>query len=214
MDSVSDQAPTRSAGEPGQSAPRPKRRRLSPDQRLAEIVTEATRLISERGFNGVSLQAVAEACEMTVPGLLHYVSNKDGLLVAILEHRDATDLAEAGIRPRRDDEQDPRAFLDSLVRRNSGQPELVRLYTVLNAESLNPDHPAHSYYTQRYRDSVGVIAELLRPLYDDADALAADVIAAMDGAQLQWLRFPDEVDLFAVWTRAADALFAAAQRRV
>jgi AcrR family transcriptional regulator len=180
---------------------------------MAEIVVEATRLISERGFNGVSLQTVAEACKMSVPGLLHYVTNKDGLLVAVLAHRDATDLAEAGIRPHRGGNQDPRAFLDALVRRNSNQRELVRLYTVLNAESLNPEHPAHEYYTQRYLDSLAVVADLLRPQYEDAERLAADVIAAMDGLQIQWLRFPESVDLFEYWSRAADALFGSATRR-
>jgi len=190
-----------------------RRRRLTPDQRRAEIVTEATRLVAERGFNGISLQAVADACGMSVPGLLHYVGTKDGLLVAVLSHRDEVDLEVAGLASPPEQIASPRAVLDALMAHNAGQREIVRLYTVLNAESLNPDHPAHEYFTRRYVDSFERLRALLGPHYEGADALAHDVIAAMDGAQLQWLRFPEEVDLVVAWKRAADAIFAAAGSR-
>jgi AcrR family transcriptional regulator len=187
-----------------------RRRRLTPEQRRAEIVTEATRLVAERGFNGLSLQAVADACGMSVPGLLHYVGTKDGLLVAVLTHRDEVDLELAGLASPPDQIASPRAVLDALMAHNAGQREIVRLYTVLNAESLNPDHPAHEYFTRRYVESFDRLRALLDPHFADADALAHDVIAAMDGTQLQWLRFPEQVDLVVAWKRAADALFAAA----
>jgi AcrR family transcriptional regulator len=187
-----------------------RRRRLEPELRRAEIVAEATRLVAERGFNGISLQDVASACGMSVPGLLHYVGTKDGLLVAVLTHRDEVDLEVAGLASPPDQIASPRVVLDALMEHNAGQREIVRLYTVLNAESLNPDHPAHDYFTRRYEESFERLRALLGPHYADADALAHDVIAAMDGAQLQWLRFPGQVDLVTAWNRAADALFAAA----
>ena len=187
-----------------------RRRRLTPEQRRAEIVAEATRLVAERGFNGISLQAVADACGMSVPGLLHYVGTKDGLLVAVLAHRDEVDLEVAGLASPPDQIASPRAVLDALMEHNAGQREIVRLYTVLNAESLNPDHPAHEYFTRRYVDSFERLRALLGPHYEGADALAHDIIAAMDGAQLQWLRFPERIDLVEAWRRHADAIFAAA----
>jgi AcrR family transcriptional regulator len=187
-----------------------RRRRLTPEQRRAEVVAEATRLVAERGFNGISLQAVADACGMSVPGLLHYVGTKDGLLVAVLAHRDEVDLEVAGLASPPDQIASPRAVLDALMAHNAGQKEIVRLYTVLNAESLNPDHPAHEYFTRRYVDSFERLRALLGPHYEGADALAHDIIAAMDGAQLQWLRFPERIDLVEAWRRQADAIFAAA----
>ncbi len=193
--------------------PAPRRRRLTPEQRRAEIITEATRLVSERGYNGISLQTVADACGMSVPGLLHYAGTKDGLLVAVLEHRDQVDLEVAGFTSAAASHVSPRAVLDALMEHNAGQREIVRLYTVLNAESLNPAHPAHEYFTRRYLESFERLRALLSTHYADADALARDVIAAMDGVQLQWLRFPAEVDLVEAWRRQADAIFAAAVRR-
>ncbi len=162
-----------------------RRRRLDPEQRRAEIVEEATRLVAARGFNGISLQDVASACGMSVPGLLHYVGTKDGLLVAVLSHRDEVDLEVAGLSSPPDQIASPRAVLDTLMEHNAGQREIVRLYTVLNAESLNPDHPAHEYFTRRYEESFERLRALLDTHYADADALARDIIAAMDGAQLQ-----------------------------
>jgi len=188
----------------------PRRRRLSPEQRRAQIIAEATRLVAERGFNGISLQAVADACGMSVPGLLHYTGTKDGLLVAVLTHRDQVDLEVAGLTAPPDLIASPRTVLDALMEHNAGQREIVRLYTVLNAESLNPDHPAHEYFTRRYMESFERLRNLLGPHYADAEALSHDLIAAMDGAQLQWLRFPEQVDLVEAWNRAADAIFAAA----
>ena len=187
-----------------------RRRRLSPEQRRAQIIEEATRLVAERGFNGVSLQDVAAACGMSVPGMLHYVGTKDGLLVAILTHRDEVDLEIAGLNARAAASDSPRASLDALMKHNAGQREIVRLYTVLNAESLNPGHPAHEYFTRRYLDSFERLREVLGAHYADADALAHDLISAMDGVQLQWLRFPDDVNLMDAWNRAADAIFGAA----
>ena len=37
----------------------------------------------------------------------------------------------------------------ALVRRNASQPEIVRLFAVLEAESLAPSHPAHAYFALR-----------------------------------------------------------------
>ncbi|MFZ8758797.1 TetR/AcrR family transcriptional regulator [Microbacterium sp. HMH0099] len=192
------------------AAPPSKRRRLSPEVREAQIISAATTLIAERGFNGVSLQAVAVACGMTVPGLLHYVKSKDGLLIAVLAHRDEIDFRETGIAPRAKRDHTAREYLDRLVRRNAGQKEIVRLYSILNAESLNSDHPAHDYFTRRYVLSLQIIEDLLAEEYEDAARLARDSIAAMDGAQLQWLRFSDSVDLETLWREMADSLFAGA----
>lgn len=180
-----------------------KRRRLAPEVREAEIIAAATTLISERGFNGLTLQAVAEACDMTVPGILHYAKSKDRLLIAVLAHRDQIDFEAAGIVPRSGRAHSAREYLDLLVRRNASQKEIVRLYSVLNAESLNPQHPAHDYFTRRYIDSLRVIEDLLAEEYIDAARLARDSIAAMDGAQLQWLRFGESVDLEAFWKELA-----------
>ncbi|WP_282947576.1 TetR/AcrR family transcriptional regulator [Cellulomonas endometrii] len=189
---------------------------MAPEARRAQIVAAAGALISERGFWGTSVQDVADACGLTVAGLLHHVGSKDGLLVAVLQHRDEADIRalmrELGLAlddetPRGVEDVDLRGvslarLCEALVRRNATQPEIVRLYSVLEAESLDAEHPAHAYFTARQRSVLEAFATAAPPTVADPDALARHVLAAMDGLQLQWLREPS-VDLVAAWATIA-----------
>ena len=44
------------------------------------------------------------------------------------------------------------AYLRYLVRHNSRRRMMVQLFTVLSAESLNPEHPLHDEFTARMDD--------------------------------------------------------------
>ena len=112
---------------------RRERSRLPAAQRRRQIIEVASALVAERGFWGLSMQDVADDCGLTVPGVLHHVGSKDGLLIAVLEHRDAEDARALGPPP-----GDLRALCAAVVRRNVTQPEIVRLFAVLAAESLAP----------------------------------------------------------------------------
>lgn len=67
-------------------APRPSsrvaRRR---DRRKAEIVRTATQLLSEHGYQGMSLEDVAEQTDIAKATLYHYFSGKDELVAAVIE---------------------------------------------------------------------------------------------------------------------------------
>ena len=41
------------------------------------------------------------------------------------------------------------AVCAAIVKRNAKQPEIVRLYALLSAEALQPNHPVHDYFTKR-----------------------------------------------------------------
>jgi hypothetical protein len=96
---------------------------------------------------------------------------------------------------------------DAVVRRNAEQPEIVRLFAVLEAESLAPGHPAHAYFKSRQRRTLDEFAALAEGVVDDPRELAAQVFAMMDGLQIQWLREPSTVDLIDAWQSAARRLF-------
>jgi AcrR family transcriptional regulator len=195
------------------TAPPRRRDRLPVAERRRQILGATTRLIAERGFWGLSMQDVADDCGLTVPGLLHHVGSKDNLLVAVLEHRDEQDrlsLAEQLGVP--GEEITARVSLPeicaALVRRNAGQPEIVRLFTVLQAESLAPRHPAHDYFRARQEDTISALAALAEGRVAEPETLARQVMALMDGLQIQWLRDPSRIDLVATWAAAAPTLFA------
>jgi AcrR family transcriptional regulator len=190
------------------------RARLPAAERRRQILEMTTKLIAERGFWGLSMQDVADGCGLTVPGMLHHVGSKDSLLVAVLEYRDEQDarsLAEKLGRPVHQLWSGGRISLaevcDAVVRRNAEQPEIVRLFAVLEAESLAPGHPAHAYFKSRQRRTLDEFATLAEGVVDDPRELAAQVFAMMDGLQIQWLREPSTVDLVGSWQSAARRLF-------
>lgn len=196
-------------------SPRATRSRMSASDRLTQILTVSSGLIAERGFWGLTLRDVALACGITEGGVLHHVGSKDQLLVAVLEYRDAQDLAQLadllGVEPEvfdsgTDADIPLRELCDALVQRNSRQPEIVRLYSVLNAESLEPSHPAHDYFVTRERWALDLFATAAGPDVDDPVELAREVLAAMDGIQLRWLRDQEGVDLPTAWRQLADRL--------
>jgi hypothetical protein len=91
----------------------------------------------------------------------------------------------------------------ALARHNQERPELIRLFTVLVAESVDVDHPGHERFVERYRGvrrriTEQVVVEQREGRISDAIAptsLATLLMAVMDGLQLQHLLDPASVDM-------------------
>jgi AcrR family transcriptional regulator len=197
------------------------RPRLPAAARRRQIIDVATSLIADRGFWGVSMQDIADRCGLTVPGLLRHMESKVGLLIAVLEHRDVEDARSLRTHLGSTEDEVPddwaigrltgvdlRHLCAATMQRNATQPEIVRLFTVLAAESLEPTHPAHDYFARRQEQAAVAYAALAEPLTDRPELLARQILAMMDGLQIQWLRNPDGTDLTRDWEAAAEALFA------
>jgi hypothetical protein len=84
---------------------------------------------------------------------------------------------------------------------------LVQAYTVLMGESVGEGHPARDWFRDRYpRRRANIAAEIrtgietgeIRPDVD-CEALAAQIIALIDGLQVQWVLNPDQVNMRAVF---------------
>ncbi|KQR23835.1 hypothetical protein ASF79_00810 [Agreia sp. Leaf335] len=170
------------------------------------IIEQATTVISERGFNAFTLLGLAEACGMTRRGLDHYFASREEILIAVLRHRDEVDAAFLGLGEREIslDREGMWRALDEAVRRNASQREIVQLYTVLGAESLNPEHPAHGYFLERALTARKAFASSIGSWHPNPEKFAIEVIAVLDGLQISWLREP-HLDLFELW-RSAGAL--------
>ena len=196
------------------------RPRLPAAERRRQIIDVTSVLIAERGFWGMSMQDVADRCGLTVPGVLRHAGSKVGLLVAVLEHRDLEDArslrAQLGVgedavpdewSASGPDGVDLRQLCAATMRRNAQQPEFVRLFTVLEAESLTPTHPAHDYFVKRQKQAIAAFTSLAEDISDHPESLARHIVALMDGLQIQWLRAPESVDLVTAWDSAAELLF-------
>lgn len=63
------------------------RRRLMPEERQEQIIEAAARLFAEKGFDGTSVDDIAEACGVA-PGLIyHYFDSKAEILRTLLERK-------------------------------------------------------------------------------------------------------------------------------
>ena len=97
--------------------------------------------------------------------------------------------------------------LQTLVEYNQTIPELVRIFTVLSAESTASDHPGHEFFIRRYRFFRQQYLILLKEaqgqgkIRDDIDVeqLGSLVMAVMDGLQLQWLLDPEQMNMGAAF---------------
>jgi AcrR family transcriptional regulator len=167
----------------------------------SEIVEQATALFGEVGYRSASLREIASRCGISHPGLLYHFGSKELLLLAVLEHRDRVDAEGLGLVEARG--ADTFARIVALVGRNSERRAIVELFATLSAEAAAPDHPAHAYFVERYRAVVERSARayreaaedgVLAPGVDPADA-ARELVALMDGLQVQWLLNPSDTDM-------------------
>lgn len=169
-----------------------------------EIIDQAMAMFGEVGYRGASLREIAARCGISHPGLLHHFPTKESLLLAVLAHRDEVDIAWAGL-----DDADGvttlRRMVD-LVELNAGRRNIVELYAVLSAEATSADHPAHAFFVDRYATAVGTAvrayaqaaeAGRLRPGVRPEIA-GRQLIALMDGMQVQWLLDGGATDMVAV----------------
>ena len=184
--------------------------------RRREILDAAVEIFGSKGFVSGTLGDIAEQVGMTHAGILHHFGSKDQLLLEVLEHRDASDVAHL-------DGQhipDGMPLFRHLVRTaflNAQRAGIVQAYAVLSAESVTDDHPGREFFERRYRTLRAEVAHAFAVVCEEkgvndprriGDASAA-ILAVMDGLQVQWLLEPDALDLGTASEFAIEAIVSA-----
>ncbi|WP_338480314.1 TetR/AcrR family transcriptional regulator [Pseudomonas trivialis] len=186
--------------------PAPKTRRAPKgEKRREELLDAALQVFSLEGYSGASVARVAAIAGISVAGLLHHFPSKISLLMGVLQRRDE-------VNQRIADEVRAEKSLSGLLgslrainRSNASAPGVVRAFTILNAENLLDTQPAWTWFQERYAGIQqrlhGQFADLVAmgEVRGDVDlaGLTEEILAMMDGLQIQWLRFPEQVDLVA-----------------
>lgn len=165
------------------------------------ILAAARRVFARLGYNGSSMRGIAEEAGITFTGLRHYFGTKDELLIAVLEERDR----EHQIRQADIHGIDLLDGLADLLESVLAEPGITEVFTTLSGEAVGQDHPAHQFFTERYRRVRSDFANELNsarttgtPLPIAAESAAMILVAAMDGLQLQSL-LDHEIDVRAAF---------------
>lgn len=161
--------------------------------RRLEILDRAIEVFAERGAGGASLRRIADAIGVSHAALLHYFDSREQMLVAVYEHAESKRVTDP------DAASDAVDLIVRAAMQNTDVPGLVELYTTLLAASLEAaSGSSRQFFTDRFDRVRGALTERLRQdqraggIRSDVDAaeVAALIVAASDGLQVQWLLDP------------------------
>lgn len=150
------------------------------------------------GYKGGTLQQVADAVGMTPGAIAKLFGSKEQLLIAVLEHWAV--LAEEVIGGNSHGSARLEGF-GRLMEFHMNHRGFLELYTTMAAEAAaHTGHPAHSFMTQRYANTLSGMREIFvdgvdegsfRPMLDEEIENEAEcLLAAMDGLEIQFLLNP------------------------
>lgn len=165
-------------------------------ERRRDIVAAAAELFAEDGYKNSSVRELARRLGLTQAGVLHHFSDKEELLVEVLDLRDTSMSEYLAALPDADLPSRSRA-----VARYSAEHEgLTSLFIMLSAEAIDTGHPAHDYFIEHYHATADVATRLPETEIPDRPdpVLSADMIATLeravqDGLQLQ-RRYREDLD--------------------
>jgi len=161
--------------------------------RRQEILDRTIEVFATNGAERTSLRAIAEAIGVSHAALLHYFASREELLVEVLRE-------DERVRGGSDDESEIVSVMVNAAERNVSIPGLVALYSTMLAGALEPDKAvSREYFVPRFERIRQLLVQRiaagqqLGTVRDDVDpeAMAALIIAASDGLQIQWLLDPD-----------------------
>jgi AcrR family transcriptional regulator len=191
------------------------RTREQPAVRRAMILDEGIRALGEHGFNGVTVQALARRCGISNAGLLYYFGSKDEILIAVLgeiERRETEVMSPlvASVAPRANTAAPSRAAVVDLLRTMASRFMMkaaqTRFALVLQAESLDPSHPAHAWFSERERMTLDLFAALVAHLVPAPMSTSRQLLGLLQGLGIQWLRADLRFDLLEEWDRGVAVL--------
>jgi AcrR family transcriptional regulator len=163
--------------------------------RRQEILDRAIDVFAERGGHGTSLRSIAQAIGVSHAALLHYFDSREQLLLAVYEHAEAKRISDPAV-PEATSAVD---VMTIAATANVEVPGLVELYSTLVAASLETSNTAgRAYFTERFDRVRRDLVDRLRAQQAsgeirsdvDAEQIAALLVAASDGLQIQWLLDP------------------------
>ncbi|MBW3087280.1 TetR/AcrR family transcriptional regulator [Bifidobacterium sp. 82T24] len=191
---------------------------MSAAERRNSILNTAMTLVAKYGYWGATIREIAEAEGITEAGVLYYFGNKEKLLISVIDHHDMITrraiAVKLGLPPDEVGNGIANVFPVGLreltianVQVNESRSEFVRLYSVLQAEALAPEHPAYEFFLDREHRVLSEYADgARRDGVENPESTAIEVLGAMDGLQLRWLHNLDGIDFVDEWMHIINRL--------
>lgn len=166
--------------------------------RREEIIDAALELFAVRGYQGASMDAIAQRVGLTRQGVLHYFPSKERLLVEVLGRRE--DFARERLRSAYAEEDLP-AQMAQVVAHDHERAGLTQVYSVLLGESVTEGHPAQQYFRDHYAAVRARMVDSFTERWGERlpsgltpRAAAIALLGLLDGMQQQWLLDPGQDD--------------------
>jgi AcrR family transcriptional regulator len=135
------------------------------DQRLAEIVTHATEVFCQKGYEGASMRDLSRASGMSLAGLYYYFESKERLLFLIQKHTFTTivERLKARLEAVTDPEERIRIFIFNHLEYFLANQAAMKVLSH-EAEALKNDFASEVAAIKReyYRICVGLLDDLKR----------------------------------------------------
>ena len=162
-------------------------------QKLREICRVAARVFYEKGYDGASMQDIAEAVGLTKAGLYHHVSSKDTLLFEIMNY--GMDILDENVLAKVKDIADPQ---EKLRRTILGHIDLVARFrdmeiTVILHENRSLKGSLRQQINARKRAYIAYLEDMIRRVQEQSGEpaklsphIAAFAVLGMINWLYQW----------------------------
>jgi AcrR family transcriptional regulator len=171
------------------------------------LIGAALRLFKERGYEGATVEAIAEQAEVSVTTFFRYFDSKEDVFLE--GHRAIIDRVEAAIRERPSGVSVIAAFRETIVEILRAQPDLeirdepqhkdLDAVPELRERIREHEEQIRGAIADAYAEQLGVRADDMRPRL-----LAGAILSAVDSARSAWLEDRTDVSLGVYLVEALD----------
>ena len=179
------------------------------------ILDAAVDVFAEYGFHRFRIKEVAARVNLTEAGVLHHFSSKENLLHAVLEYRELNSKQVIAHLEQLSGLEALDAFpeiAESIV----AEPRRLQLYLLLEVEGLTPESSTRDFFMARNIANRKAVTKYIHDAQArgqfrediDAEFLAREAVAFMDGIGLQWLTEGKTFDLVAAYRSYFDKFIA------
>jgi AcrR family transcriptional regulator len=169
------------------------------------VIDAAMTAFAKRGFHASSMRQLAAEVGATPAALWRHFESKEDLLAAVLEKWSELSAEFGSVR---EEGVDRILSQHGVMEFHTRNPGLLLLFIAMAADACDESHPAREFMVPRYDRIVHMFAEglvqasergLICPMSADvAVAEARQLVAVMDGLEIQWFLNP-EIDLVAIF---------------